>query len=197
MSDGIEKIMRTTHYGYAHAKEIKEILDGFKEYASNENPKKENNVITPLKLGYVDTILLLDYITNLQEEVEDLRESDWAWHQTLKVQNKREYRSKFLKEFQQEYNTNTFPDYDEIYKRYDKLKEENKRLKEVVENLTTMTVCGDRKQIKNTAQYKLDIYKSRNEKAIEYCKLNKEFTPRLEDVENILDGGDKDVYKDR
>ena len=38
------------------------------------------------------------------------------------MQNKREYRSKFLKEFQQEYDTNTFPDYDEIYKRYDKMK---------------------------------------------------------------------------
>ena len=31
--------------------------------------------------------------------------------------------------------------------------------------------------------------KSRNEKAREYCRLNKEFTPRLEDVENILNGG--------
>lgn len=31
----------------------------------------------------------------------------------------------------------------------------------------------------------------RNEKAIEYCKLNKEFTPRLVDVENILTGGDE------
>lgn len=38
-----------------------------------------------------------------------------------------------------------------------------------------------------------DDYKSRNKKAIEYCELNKEFTPRLEDVENILNGGDKDV----
>lgn len=99
----------------------------------------------------------LDYnnITNLQEELEDLRESDWAWHQLLKTQNKRMYRSKFLKDFQKEYGTNTYPDYDEIYKRYDKMK-------------------------------------SKNEKAIEYCRLNKEFTPRLEDVENILQGSDKE-----
>lgn len=48
------------------------------------------------------------------------------------------------------------------------LQQENERLKEIIENLTTMTVCGDRKQIKNTAQYKLEIYKSRCEKAIEY-----------------------------
>ena len=36
------------------------------------------------------------------------------------------------------------------------LEQENKQLKEIVYNLTTMTVCGDRKQIKNTAQYKLE-----------------------------------------
>jgi len=31
----------------------------------------------------------------------------------------------------------------------------------------------------------------RIEKAIEYCRLNKEFTPRLVDIENILNGGDE------
>ena len=76
------------------------------------------------------------------------------------------------------------------------LQEENERLKEIVENLTTMTVCGDRKQIKSTAQYKLDIYKSRNEKAISYYyKTLKEYETKraimpLEAVEmfNILEG---------
>ena len=29
-------------------------------------------------------------------------------------------------------------------------------------------------------------------KAIEYCELNKEFTPRLVDIENILKGEDKE-----
>ena len=53
-----------------------------------------------------------------------------------------------------------------------KLQLENERLKETVENLTTMTVCGDRKQIKNTAQYKLDICKSKIDKAIEYIKTH-------------------------
>ena len=32
---------------------------------------------------------------------------------------------------------------------------------------------------------------NRIDKAIEYCQLNKEFTPRLEDIENILEGKDK------
>lgn len=97
--------------------EIKVILD--KLYLDFEKA----NITAP---EYSD---LRDYITNLQKEVEDLREDNYAYHQLMKMQNKREYRSKFLKEFQQEYNTNTFPDYDEIYKRYDKLKKENKRLK--------------------------------------------------------------------
>lgn len=35
-------------------------------------------------------------------------------------------------------------------------------------------------------------YKQRNEKAIEYCRLNKEFTPRLVDIENILTGDDNE-----
>lgn len=50
------------------------------------------------------------------------------------------------------------------------LQEENKKLKEIVENLMTMTVCGDRKQIKNTAQYKLEIAQDRIDKAIEYIE---------------------------
>lgn len=57
------------------------------------------------------------------------------------------------------------------------LQEKNKRLEEIIENLTTMTVCGDKKQIKNTAQYKLDIYKSR--------KILQEFQ---KDLKNILNG---------
>lgn len=47
------------------------------------------------------------------------------------------------------------------------LLEENKKLKEIVENLTTMTVCGDKKQIKNTAQYKLEKAQSKIDKANE------------------------------
>ena len=47
------------------------------------------------------------------------------------------------------------------------LQEENKRLKEIVYNLTTLTVNGDRKQIKNTAQYKLEQCQQRIDKTIE------------------------------
>ena len=34
----------------------------------------------------------------------------------------------------------------------------------------------------------IEILKTRINKAIEYCRLNKEFTPRLADVEDILKG---------
>ena len=36
-----------------------------------------------------------------------------------------------------------------------------------------------------------DELEIRIDKAIEYCRLNKEFTPRLEDIENILQGSDE------
>ena len=71
-------------------------------------------------------------ITNLQEENENLREDNFAYHQLMKMQNKREYRSKFLKDFQKKYGKNVLPDYDEIYKRYDKQKKElEKKDKEI------------------------------------------------------------------
>ena len=50
------------------------------------------------------------------------------------------------------------------------LQEENEKLKEKVFNMMTMTACGDRKQIKSTAQYKLDIAQERIDKAIDHIK---------------------------
>jgi DNA repair exonuclease SbcCD ATPase subunit len=151
--------------------EIEEILEDYKQLAGKITEKLDNTAEYESWLiiqEYFDK--LYNHITNLQEELEELREDNYAYHQLMKMENEREYRSKFLKEFQEEFGKNVFPDYDEIYKRYDKLKEENKRLKEIVENLTTMTAYGDRTQIKNTAQYKLEIAQNRIDKAIEYIK---------------------------
>ncbi len=107
--------------------EIKEILEELDWYIKQPNNQDINGEYEPpMELSQEEAKDIYDCITNLQEEVEDLRESDWAWHQLLKTQNKRMYRSKFLKEFQEEYGTNTYPDYDEIYKRYDKLKKKMK-----------------------------------------------------------------------
>ena len=50
------------------------------------------------------------------------------------------------------------------------LEEENKKLKEIISNLATMTANGDKTQIKNTAQYKLELMQQRIDKAIEYIE---------------------------
>lgn len=50
--------------------------------------------------------------------------------------------------------------------------EENKRLNNIIENLTTMTVNGDRTQIKNTAQYKLEQAEEKIKKAIYFIELD-------------------------
>lgn len=65
-----------------------------------------------------------------------------------------------------------FPNEMIIIKHYiTNLEQENERLKEIVENLATFTVCGDRKQIKNTAQYKLEIAQDKIDKAIHRIQL--------------------------
>lgn len=67
---------------------------------------------------------------NAKLYIEELEEDNYCYHNLIKMQNKREFRSKFLKEFQEEKGNNWYPDFDEIYKRYDKLKQENLKLKE-------------------------------------------------------------------
>lgn len=61
---------------------------------------------------------------------------------------------------------------DELEKKVEQLEKENIKQKELIENLTTMTVCGDKKQIKNTAQYKLKQLENIRKEAIEYIKEN-------------------------
>ena len=64
-------------------------------------------------------------------------------------------------------STKIFNYVDELEKKVEQLEKENIRQKEVIENLTTMTVCGDKKQIKNTAQYKLEQLENIRKEAIE------------------------------
>lgn len=59
---------------------------------------------------------------------------------------------------------------DSLQQKVEQLEKENIRQKEVIENLTTMTVCGDKKQIRNTAQYKLEQLENIRKEAIEYIK---------------------------
>lgn len=74
---------------------------------------------------------LLEYLDSLKEEVE-------AVYSILEMQNKREYHSKFLKDFQKEHGKHVFPDHDEIYKRYD----DYKRRCEKATKLIKENICG-------------------------------------------------------
>lgn len=102
--------------------------------------------------------ILLNYISKLQKENEELKErnqyleeNDWAWHELLKIQNKREYRSKFLKEFQKEFGENVLPDYDEIYKKYDKQKN-------IIKNSISKDKIRDKiKELEKTQAYKIGL----------------------------------------
>ena len=58
-------------------------------------------------------------------------------------------------------------EFEEILKYVEQLEKENIKQKEIIENLTTMTVCEDKKQIKNTAQYKLEQLENIRKEAIE------------------------------
>lgn len=101
--------------------QIKDLLD----YITNlQREVRVNNDLIPYFKNKEKE--LKKKITNLQEENKELREDNFAYHQLMKMQNKREYRSKFLKDFQKEHGKNVFPDYDEIYKRYDNYKTRNK-----------------------------------------------------------------------
>ena len=88
-------------------------------------------------------------------------------------------------------------EFEEILNYIEQLEKENIKQKEIIENLTTMTVCGDKKQIKNTAQYKLEQLESIRKEAIEYIKSYKnDYAPyelsdyNVREILNILNKGD-------
>ena len=78
----------------------------------------------------------------------------------------------------------------------EQLEEENIKQKEIIENLTTMAVCGDKKQIKNTAQYKLEQLENIRKEAIVYIKDKMELTKECpQDLLNILNKGGISKYE--
>ena len=114
-----------------------------------------------------------DYITNLQQENKEANDSITWWTNRFKAveRDNRELQQRIAGlEVENETLRSDFKNQVEYT---NKIAEENERLKEVVENLTTMTVCGDRKQIKNTAQFKLEQCQSRIDKAVEILKERK------------------------
>lgn len=78
---------------------------------------------------------------------------------SLKTQQELYYKAKIEKIYQQKLK--------DLQQKVEQLEKENIKQKEIIENLTTMTVCGDKKQIKNTAQYKLEQLENIRKEAIE------------------------------
>ena len=86
---------------------------------------------------------------------------------------------------------------EDLQQKVKQLEKENIKQKEIIENLTTMTVCGDKKQIKNTAQYKLEQLENIRKEIKEYieknvvCFKNGDILVELnvDDLSNILNKG--------
>ena len=107
------------------------------EYEKQEIVRAREHLTNPASNYLSDEKIetLLNLIDKLQKEIKELKEDNKSYKYILDMQNKREYRSKFLKDFQKENGKNMLPDYDEIYKRYDKQKEEIEELKQGIEEL--------------------------------------------------------------
>lgn len=115
-------------------------------------------------LAYNEVDLLLNYIKGREQ----LEEENKYLKRLCQTQNNREYRSKFLKEFQKKHGKNVFPDYDEIYKRYDRLKEKIEQLEKECKELK------DRNKIninRNIEAYRIvEQLENNRDKAIEYLE---------------------------
>lgn len=73
---------------------------------------------------------LIKAYKELEEENKDLISDNLDYQRTLDIFDKRTYRKKYLEERRKEEPNLLYPDADEIYKRYYKLREENKEIEE-------------------------------------------------------------------
>lgn len=99
------------------------------------------NINEILKSDY--DLLCKDY-KKATKKIEKLEEENKEYRLLIEMENKREYRSKFLKDFQKEKGKNVFPDYDEIYKRYDDYKARIDKAIERLEELQNEIFDGTR-----------------------------------------------------
>ena len=127
--------------------EIKEIIEYIQKY-TDEYETTNLTEIRALQIGYVDTVLLLDYITNLQEELD------------ISQTNEETYRLEML-DITKILGLDEHTTFDEVKEYATNLQEENKysdycnkKLREKITNL----------EYKITT---LEDYKTRNKKAVE------------------------------
>lgn len=106
-------------------KEVKDVIKYLKKYVNDKNMQYSEPMINAK-----DVKLLLDYIQELKQDNDE-------FYMLMKMQDKREYRSKFLKDFQKENGKNLYPDYDEIYKRYDDMKSRIEKASDFIDSIMT------------------------------------------------------------
>lgn len=91
---------------------------------------EELNFVTEGKQRIEAMKNLLERYKEEKDINQELRQDIYAYHQLMKMKDEREYRSKFLKDFQNVYGDYTLPDYDTIYKQYDKMKKALEQIRE-------------------------------------------------------------------
>ena len=124
--------------------EIKEILEYIQKY-TDEYETTNLTEIRALQMGYVDTVLLLDYITNLQEKIKQYEDPEDLTLFYMWLDEKAKDKMK-------------------------QLQEENERLKQNLSKGITNNL--ENKYLNNKLYKDLEDYKTRNEKAIEYIENN-------------------------
>ena len=103
--------------------EAKEII----EYLKDEHIYVEDFGYSYKRLSLDENKVLLDYITNLQEEIKE-------WEYIQDIQDQREYHKKYLEERRKEQPNLLYPDYDEIYKRFFELRDRINKAVGYIEN---------------------------------------------------------------
>jgi hypothetical protein len=140
------------------------------KYFNQENYEKLLSVYENAKWFVSNWEQALQNIEDLQQKVEQLENENFNIRENIhleKISLPPELTKD--KDFMELYD---IPSYKVLQQKVEQLEKENIKQKEIIENLTTMTVCGDKKQIKNTAQYKLEQLENIRKEVIEYIKDN-------------------------
>lgn len=181
---------------------------------------EKGKMYTKMSLEQINNIA--DVMCELWESNKHLQEDNDEWYQLLKIQDNRKYRKRFLKEYRKEREGAFYPDYDEIYKRYYKLKEDYEKIYnencKLIENHSINDVSLLDENVKlqeeikkiremNKAKHKYasnmeDKYiteKTKNQKAIEYIEhenlVLKDENERLRKENNDLKLIYRNTYK--
>ena len=174
--------------------EIKEILDKWKCYIGLTK-KFTTNEYEMLRVEDIDK--LLDYITNLQQEIEKLNDDKRGMLVQLYKANDNRDKVKQENERLKENNSDMQEEMARTWQKCDDLQQENERLKQLVdadnESYDIQEMIINRQKSELLEQ---EDYKSRCEKASEYIKSNPNvfYDENLIDVETLLNNEYTDEY---